>query len=85
MQDPVYSGGQGGRQCGGKWATPGQARGGQRQAGVPARWPRERGLSLSDGASRKDSEPLQVRVVGNIPGRWQLMVGGVCQAVGAFP
>lgn len=27
-RDPVHSGGQGGRQCGGEWATPGQAKGG---------------------------------------------------------
>lgn len=34
---------------------------------------------------RKDSEPLQVRVVGSIPGRGQLLVGGMCWAVEASP
>lgn len=33
---------------------------------------------------RKDREPLQVRV-GSIPGRGQLMVGGMCWAVEASP
>lgn len=33
---------------------------------------------------RKDREPLQVRV-GSIPGRGQLMVGGMCWTVEASP
>lgn len=43
-----------------------------------------RGGCLSDCPS-KDSEPLQVRVLDSTPGRGQLMVGGVCCAVGASP